>query len=266
MGSIDGLEIGSRCSPRSAPRTAGPMTAASTTKAATPDAVTVRRITNRLRPCLRTSPRCSSGSVAIADIERCNPSRNLESIDIGGLLPEKLRQTLPGIEHMDLRGRMRASKDVRDFRQRAILEVEEGNGGSLLRRQLLDRVQQIDVLRYERRRRIARLLQDRTEALTACRACCDPDRDSPNPRLRPVVADHLVPMSEQLDEGLLGDVLGLLAIVDDQVRGANDTRELRSEERRVIVLGAHAPLLNERVGRCLVANHAPRPPTLPLPW
>src|SRR6476619_1797010 len=198
MGSIDGLEIGSRCSPRSAPRTAGPMTAA-------------------WRACLRASARCSSGSVAIADIERCNPSRNLESIDIGGLLPEQLRQALPGVEHMDLRGRMRASKDVRDFRQRAILEVEESNGVSLLRRQLLDRAQQIDVLRYERSRRIARVLQSGTETLAVCCTGRDPYRDSPHPRLRAVVADHFVPMTEQLDEGLLGDVLGFLAIVDDQV-------------------------------------------------
>ena len=47
------------------------------------------------------------------------------------------------------------------------------------------------------------------------------------------------------------------SVVDDQVGRADDVRELRSE-RRVLVLDPHAPLLNERVGRRLVANHAPR--------
>ena len=39
------------------------------------------------------------------------------------------------------------------------------------------------------------------------------------------------------------DLLGSVPIVHDQIRRANDVRELRSVERRVLILEPHGPLL-----------------------
>jgi hypothetical protein len=164
------------------------MTAASTTTAATPNEVKVRRVTTRFRPACALE--------MFIGIGRDRRHRTLQPF----AQPRVDRHRRPPPTSSCARRFLALNtwtfaaacgiKDVRDFRQRAILEVEESNGGSLLRRQLLGRVQQIDVLRYERRRRIARLLKagrrrSRCAAQDAIRIAT-----LPHPP-RAVVADHL---------------------------------------------------------------------------
>jgi hypothetical protein len=64
-------------------------------------------------------------------------------------------------------------------------------------------------------------------------------------------------MHEELDEGFLGDLLGALAIVDDQVGRSNDVRELGSIERRVSVFEPHRSLPRAEEVRSVFTGRAP---------
>ena len=125
----------------------------------------------------------------------------------------------------------------------AVLEIEQRDRCPLPRRQLLDRVQQVDVSRNgEGVQRIGCLFERGAKLFAAGRSRGDPDGDPAHPRTGLLVSGHLAPMREELDECFLCGFLGALSVVDDQITRSNNVRILGSVERGVLVLEPHGSL------------------------
>src|SRR3954469_14186146 len=84
-------------------------------------------------------------------------------------------------------------------------------------------------------------LDHSSDLLSPCRSDSHPDGDPTHPSPRALVRGDAPPPGEQLDEGVLGHLLGAVSIPEDQLNRASDARVLGPEEPRESLFGT-API------------------------
>jgi len=136
---------------------------------------------------------------------------------------------------------LRTLQDVRDLGDRQILEVEQHDHSSLGVGKRMDRGDEVDVRQGMLDLSWLGPLDQRSDLLSPCRSYSHPDRDPAHPSPWALVRGDAPPTGEQLDEGVLGHLLGAVSIPEDQLNRASDARVLGPEEPRESLFGT-API------------------------
>src|SRR4051794_15978633 len=224
-----GARLGGGADGRSLARRPVSIPVASSTRATTAAVETIIA-TTRVRealPAARRSTACSAEVTSSGTVSAMRRSAWRISSSLTGTVDrlrflQDLREVATSAMDVHSRGGGRAPEQFADLPCGQILEVEEDHGGTLPRRKRRDCVEDVLVPGAVHPRRSRLPLCGAAGIVSVCCPHGEPDRHPSYPRTWTLEAAHLLPVSPQLGEGILRDVLGTGMVVADQEDVAQD--------------------------------------------